>query len=124
MKPQYFFDCCGSVWSGRLFSCLPANSNMVLIGNIEGDDMKINSKEFYLHNKRIRGFNLHQYLTEEMDKERWQHLLQIIRDDINSGGEYFGSEIGQEFKLDQWQQALNSVDNLTEGKRILLDINA
>jgi hypothetical protein len=35
-----------------------------------------------------------------------------------------GSEIAQEFKLDEWQQALNSVENHQEGKRILLDINA
>lgn len=97
---------------------------MLLAGNVEGADLKISSKEFYMHNKKIRGFDFESYVMFEVDDERRKHLFEIIQDDINSGGEYFGSEIAQEFKLDEWQQALNSVENVQEGKRILLDINA
>ena len=124
MKPLCFIDLCGSEWSGRLFSCMPRGSHMLLAGNVEGADLKILSKEFYMHNKKIRGFDFESYVMFEVDDERRKHLFEIIQDDINSGGEYFGSEIAQEFKLDEWQQALNSVENVQEGKRILLDINA
>ena len=96
---------------------------MILLGNVEGADLKIPSKEFYLHNKRIRGFNLLDYVTEELDDERRKQLFSIIEEDINSGGKYFGSDVGKIFKFNEWQQALNSVENLEEGKRILLDIN-
>jgi hypothetical protein len=75
MNPLYFLDCCGSEWSGRLFSCMPSNSHMILIGNVEGEDMKLNSKEFYMHNKRIRGFNLHSYVQEELEEDRRKHLI-------------------------------------------------
>ena len=26
MRPEFFLDCCGSDWSGRLFACMPKNS--------------------------------------------------------------------------------------------------
>ena len=75
LRPEYFLDCCGSVWSGRLFSCMPKNSHMILLGNVEGADLKIPTKEFYLHNKRIRGFNLITYFAEELDEERRKQLF-------------------------------------------------
>ena len=43
---------------------------MILLGNVEGADLKISTKEFYMHNKRIRGFNLPDYVSEELDEER------------------------------------------------------
>jgi hypothetical protein len=100
MKPFCFIDLCGSEWSGRLFSCMPRGSHMLLAGNVEGADLKISSTEFVMHNKKIRGFDLESYVRDELDEEGRKHLFKIIQDDINSGGEYFGSEIGQEFKLD------------------------
>ena len=100
MKPSCFIDLCGSEWSGRLFSCMPRGSHMLLAGNVEGADLKISSTEFVMHNKKIRGFDLESYVRDELDEEGRKHLFKIIQDDINSGGEYFGSEIGQEFKLD------------------------
>ena len=100
MKPLCFIDLCGSEWSGRLFTCMPRGSHMLLAGNVEGADLKISSTEFVMHNKKIRGFDLESYVRDELDEEGRKHLFKIIQDDINSGGEYFGSEIGQEFKLD------------------------
>lgn len=58
MKPFCFIDLCGSEWSGKLFSCMPRGSHMLLAGNVEGAELKISTKEFYMHNKEIRGFDL------------------------------------------------------------------
>jgi hypothetical protein len=48
---------------------------MILLGNFKGADLKISTKEFYMHNKRIRGFNLIDYFSEELDDERRKNLF-------------------------------------------------
>ena len=75
MKPLWFIDLYGCEWSGRLFSCMPRGSNMLLAGNVEGVDLKISSKEFYMHNKKIRGFDFESYVMYELDEERIKHLF-------------------------------------------------
>ncbi len=75
MKPLSLIDLCGSEWSGRLFSCMPPGSHLLLAGNVEGADLKISSKEFYMHNKKIRGFDLESYVRDELDEERRKHLF-------------------------------------------------
>ena len=54
---------------------------MILFGNVEGADLKISTKEFFMHNKRIRGFNLPDYVSEELDEERRKvlhHLYYLL----------------------------------------------
>lgn len=76
-----------------------------------------------MHNKLIRGFNLEHYVREELTEERRKFFYKIIQDDINSGGEFFGvKKIAREFRLEDWQSALEQFDKLQEKGRIVLDI--
>lgn len=105
-KPMFLIDLVGSEKSGTLFEQMPANSEMIVLGNISNASLKLSTTEFFMHNKRIRGFNVISYIRDEMKDERRRDLMKIIEDDINSGGEYFGASIAKEFRLEDWNQAL------------------
>ena len=125
LKPKFLVDVCGSEWSGLLFERMPAFSVMILLGDLANQKLRLNTTEFYMHNKLIRGFNLDHYFREELTEERRKFFFKIIQDDINSGGEFFGNKnISGQYKLNEWQNALDEVEKLQyKGKgRIILDI--
>jgi hypothetical protein len=39
-----------------------------------------------MHNKKIRGFNLDRYIRDDLKEDRLKFFIDIIREDINSGG--------------------------------------
>jgi NADPH:quinone reductase-like Zn-dependent oxidoreductase len=114
-KPLVLIDLVGSERSGSLFERMPANSEMIVVGNLSNERLKLSTTEFFMHNKRLRGFNFERFLTEEVSEERRRELLKIIEDDINSGGEYFGLKEFKEFRLEDWNKALQ------EKGRVLID---
>lgn len=121
-KPTFLIDACGSERSGLLFEKMPANSEMILLANLSNQHLKINPTEFFMHNKRIRGFNLNDFIRYEMSEDRRKQLLGYILDDINSGGEYFGAKIAKEFKFEEWDKALDQVEKLQDQGKVLLAI--
>ena len=68
-----------------------------------------------MHNKKIRGFNLDSYIREELTAERRRKLMDIIEEDINAGGRYFGAKIGKEFSLNDWRNAVDQVEQFEGG---------
>jgi NADPH:quinone reductase-like Zn-dependent oxidoreductase len=123
LKPKFLVDVCGSDWSGLLFERMPAYSVMILLGDLANQKLRLNTTEFFMHNKLIRGFNLEHYVREELTEERRKFFFKIIQEDINSGGEFFGNKnIAKEFKLSEWQNAFDQVEQLSQKGRILLDI--
>lgn len=114
-KPNFLIDTVGGEMSGKLFSWMPSQSEMILVGNLSSQDMSLCTTEFFIHNKRIRGFNLEDYLRDEVSDDNRifnftynrKRFFQIIQDDINSGGKIFGATIAKEMNLDQWNEALN-----------------
>lgn len=95
---------------------------MILLGNISNASLKLSTTEFFMHNKRIRGFNMPSYFRHELSEERRKQLFGIIQDDINEGGKYFGATIAKEFKFDEFNQALESVEQVMEKGKVLLCI--
>jgi NADPH:quinone reductase-like Zn-dependent oxidoreductase len=123
LQPRFLIDVCGSDWSGLLFERMPAYSVMILLGDLANKKLSINATEFFMHNKLIRGFNLEHYFREELTEDRRKQFYQIIQEDINEGGEYFGNKnIAREFKLDEWKTAIDQVEQLQDKGRIVLDI--
>jgi len=123
LKPRFLIDVCGSDWSGLLFERMPPYSVMILLGDLANKKLSINATEFFMHNKLIRGFNMEHYWREELAEDRRKHFYQIIQDDINSGGEFFGNKnIAREFKLEEWKTAIDQVKPLEVKGRIILNI--
>jgi len=96
---------------------------MILLGNLSNADLKICTSDFFMSNKRIRGFNLVYYLRDEVSEERRRQIYKIVEDDINAGGEYFGAKIAKEFKLEDYSQALDQVEQLQDEGKVLLSIS-
>ena len=92
------------------------------MGNLAGADLKLCTTEFFMHNKRIRGFNLENYVAKELSDENRRHYFKIIQDDINSGGEIFGTTVAKEFRLDEWNKAIDSVEECMHEGKVLLTI--
>ena len=54
--------------------------------------------------------------------DRRKQFFKIIQDDINAGGKLFGTKIAKEFRLEDWNQALESVDKYADQGKVLLSI--
>lgn len=79
--------------SGRLYSWMPERSEIILLGNLSNEDVKFNTTEFFMHEKKICGFNLDIYMREKLDENKRKDFMKFIQDDINSGGKYFNVNI-------------------------------
>ena len=121
-KPRFLVDAVGGEMSGRIFEKMPMCSEMILLGNLSNESLKLNATEFFMHSKRIRGFNLEDYFYRELPEDRRKHFVEIIQDDFNkNSGELFGKvSIAKELKFDEWQQALQMVESLQDQGKILL----
>ena len=96
---------------------------MILLGNLSNQCLKLNPTEFFMHNKRIRGFNLTDYVRRELSEERRKQLIGIIEEDINAGGEFFGAKIAKEFRFaEDWGKALEQVEQLQDEGKVLLSM--
>jgi hypothetical protein len=82
--------------------------------------MKLNTTEFFVHNKKIWGFNLESYLREELSDDRRREFMKCIQDDINSGGKLFGAKVAREMELQEWNKAIEQVDQVCQEGKILL----
>ena len=60
-------------------------------------------------------------MQEELSKQEYLDFARFIAEDLKSGGKIFGTRVGKEMKLDEWNQALNQMDTVSkEGKKIIL----
>ena len=121
-NPSFLIDAVGSELSGCLFEKMRPGSEMILLGNLSNACLKLSTTEFFMHNKRLRGFNLQSYFRDELSADRRKQLFQIIQDDINAGGEYFGAAIAREFKFDEFNKALDTVEQVMDRGKVLLCI--
>ena len=106
LKSTILIDCVGGEIFGRIFSLMPECSEMILMGNLSNEDLKLSTTEFFLNNKRIIGFNILRYASEELSDDRRKEFFKWIQDDINSGGKIFGAKIAREMNLDEWNKAI------------------
>ena len=84
---------------------MPANSELIVVGNLSNASLKLSTTEFFMHNKRVRGFNFEQHMGQ-LEAETRRELMRIVEEDINAGGEYFGIRDCKEYPVEDWDQAL------------------
>lgn len=70
VKPLFLIDAVGNECSGKCFELMPPNSEMILLGSLANENLKICTTELFMHNKRIRGFNLERYIEDEVTDDR------------------------------------------------------
>jgi len=93
---------------------------MILMGNLEEKDLTLPCSSFFMDSKKICGFFLERYLKCELNEDTYHKFFHTIADDLKRGGELFGTKVGKEMKLEEWDQALNQIDSKNfEGKIIL-----
>lgn len=103
---------------------MPASSEMILLGNLSNKNLNLNATEFFMHNKRIRGFNLTDYVRCELSEERRKQLIGIIQEDISAGGKFFGAKVAKEFRFaEDWSKALDQVERLQNQGKVLLSMS-
>jgi len=93
---------------------------MLLLGNLANEDFRLNSSEFYIHNKMIRSFRLENFWSTKLTEEKRKEFLKLVQDDFNSSGKMFRSTIAKEMPLSEWGKALEELESVQhEGKIIL-----
>jgi hypothetical protein len=69
-KTKCFIDTLGGDLSGRIFSMMPDGSEMIALGNITCSNLNLETTEFYMHSKKVMGFNLIKYMREELSADK------------------------------------------------------
>jgi hypothetical protein len=113
----------GGDMPGRILDRLPIKSDMIIIGNLAEQDLKLSCSNFYFDSKRIRGFFLLRFLREELDDDTRHKFFHFIAEDLKNGGKIFGTKIAKEMRLEEWDQALKSIDDKNLQGKIILSCN-
>lgn len=126
-NPTFLIDPVGSELSGYIFTRMPPNSELVVLGNLSNAELRLPTSEFFMHNKLIRGFNLETYIRDEVSDDRRKEMFRIIQDDFNKNeGRIFAATIAQEFRMlggeAEWNKAIESVEKLQDKGKVLLSM--
>lgn len=113
----------GGDFPGKILNRLPAKTEMILMGNLAEEDLKIPAQNFYFQSKRVRGFFLERFLREELDEETQHKFFHCIAEDLKSGGKIFGTNVAKEMKLEEWDTALKQIDDKNLQGKIILQCN-
>ena len=113
----------GGDFPGKILTKLPAKSEMIILGNLTEEELKIPAQNFFFESKRIRGFFLERYLREELDEETQHKFFHRIAEDMKSGGNVFGTNVAKEMKLEEWDTALKQIDDKNLQGKIILRCN-
>ncbi len=89
---------------------MPPNSEMILMGNLSNASLTLSTTEFFMHNKRIRGFNLEDHLRDEISEERRHLFFKIVQDDFNHGGKIFNCDVAKQYRFEEYGKAIDEVD--------------
>jgi len=93
---------------------LPLKSEMLILGSLSQKDLVLPASCFYFESKHIRGFFLERFIKEELNDQEYKNFCGIIADDLKNGGKIFGTKCAKEMKLEEWNQALNQIDNVSK----------
>lgn len=86
---------------------MPDKSEMLAVGNVSSSSINLSTTDFFMHSKKISGFNLIKYMREDLSTDKKKQFFKFIQDDINSGGKMFSTMIAKEMKLEEWSKALD-----------------
>jgi NADPH2:quinone reductase len=118
-KPTVFFDAIGGVFSSKVLSLMPNNSTMYVYGNLSGEAIHYDASNLIFKGHNISNFFIWAWINSLTVEEK-SHWFGIIVDDINSGGEVFGTKILRSFGLRDFKEAMKfAKDHASSGKVIL-----
>ena len=86
---------------GKIFAAMPYGSQLVLVGNLTGQPLHLNSGDVLFRDKSVVGFLLTIWLGKITAEEK-AHAFKTVSDDLRDGGKIFGSQIVKEIKLENY----------------------
>ena len=118
-KPTVFFDAIGGLFPSKVLSLMPNFSTMYVYGNLSGEAIQYEATNLIFKSHNISNFFLLAWINSlsPEEKSKW---FGLIVEDINQGGEIFGTKISKKFKLTDFMTAMeHSKEHASEGKVIL-----
>ena len=113
------FEYIGGELPAQIFSFMPRGSEMVVISNLTGQSVPINTGDLLFNDKRISSFFLPIWV-ESSSEETVKKGHKELADDLASGGKIFGSHIVKEMTLSQFKEAIEESEKIaTEGKILI-----
>lgn len=92
---------------------------MVVVGNLTGQKLLLNSGDILFNDKSVVGFYLSKWISV-VGPEEAQRAFKAVSDDLRDGGKIFGTQIAREFQLSQFKEALVEGPKIaTEGKILI-----
>eukprot|EP00347_Sterkiella_histriomuscorum_P012077 403369977 len=119
LHPKVMFEYVSGDLPGKIFAVMEAGSHLVVVGNLSGETLNLNSGNIIFSNKTVRGFLLTPYLKELTEEER-QAAYKRLADDLRDGGKIFGTQIVKEISFEQFQEGMaERAAVATEGKILI-----
>ena len=98
---------------------MPYGSELVVVGNLTGEKLLINSADILFNDKLVRGFYLFVWFSKTSKEELFKNI-KAVADDLRDGGAIFGTEISKQMSLSEFKEAIaESTKVATEGKILI-----
>ena len=118
-KPTVFFDAIGGSFPSKVLSLMPNFSTMYVYGNLSGEAIQYEATNLIFKGHNISNFFIVAWINSLSEEEKSNWFGQIV-DDINSGGETFGTKISKKFPINDYNEAMEyAKEHASEGKVIL-----
>ena len=118
-QPTVFFDAIGGSFPSQVLSLMPKYSTMYVYGNLSGEPIQYEAGNLIFKGHNISNFFIWAWIDRLSPEEKSKWFGSIV-DDINSGGEVFGSKISKTFKLGDFETAMKyAKEHASSGKVIL-----
>lgn len=120
LKPSLYITCLGGAFPSRIIDLMPDDSVMCCLSNINNEPLSgYSSMDFIFKGKTIIGFQLFNYLQERNDDEKRKIFYSVV-ESISEGEEFYHTDIVEEFKFENWEEAKEKYEkDMSKGKIIL-----
>lgn len=118
-KPTAYFDAIGGSFPSKVLSLMPNFSTMYVYGNLSGEQINYDPTNLIFKGHNISNFFVWNWINMLTPEEK-SHWFGIIVEDINAGGELFGTKISKKYALNDFQEAMtHAKEHASEGKVLL-----
>jgi NADPH:quinone reductase len=120
IKPSLYITCLGGGFPSRIIDLMPNDSVMCCLGNITNEALSgYSSMDFIFKGKSIIGFQLFNYLKDRNEEEK-RKIFDSVIESLSKGEEFYTTDIVEEFKFEQWEEARQKYEkDMSKGKIIL-----
>lgn len=118
-KPTAFFDAIGGSFPSKVLSLMPNFSTMYVYGNLSGEAIQYDATNLIFKGHNISNFFVWNWINTLTPEEK-SHWFGTIVEDINAGGELFGTKISKKFPLAEFQEAMSHAKEHGSKGKVLL----